>query len=206
MEGVLPRLCIGPEFLSEAQDIAPEQLFGRVYDDYVLEIGFGQGEHVSAMMRERPETGFIAAEPFINGVAAFLKDIQGMNEPNVRVLNDDGMKIACSLRPSSISKIYILNPDPWPKTRHHERRIINPENLDVLAKILKPGGELVLSTDVPGLADWMVTHTFNHPQFEWTANEARDFWTRPSGWHPTRYELKGANHSKRMCYLLFRRR
>ena len=116
------------------------------------------------------------------------------------------MKLARSLKPASLEGIYVLNPDPWPKKRHHERRIIRHENLDVLAKIIKPGGSLILSTDVPVLADWMVTHTFNHPAFVWQANEAKDFWERPEGWHPTRYELKGANHSKRMCYLLFKRK
>ncbi len=135
-----------------------------------------------------------------------MKDIKDIAEPNVRILHDDGMKIACSLAPASLDGLYILNPDPWPKKRHHERRIVNQDNLDVFAKILKPGAPMILSTDVPDLADWMITQSVNHSAFEWAANTANDWWKRPEGWHPTRYELKKANHSDRMCYLLFKRK
>lgn len=206
LEALLPLLGIRADDLPEDRSIAPASLFDAPYSSYWMEIGFGQGEHVAALMKENPDTGYLGAEPFINGVAGLVKEVQILGQRNVRILHDDGMKLARSLAPASLDGIYVLNPDPWPKKRHHERRIIKPQNLDVLAKIIKPGGSLILSTDVPDLADWMVTHTFNHPAFEWQASEAKDFWTRPDGWHPTRYELKGANHSKRMCYLLFRRK
>lgn len=202
---LLPVLAIPPQKLSEKHDLPPASLFSKAYDQYWLEIGFGQGEHVSALMRENPNVGYLAAEPFINGVAGLVKDVKEIPEQNVRILHDDGMKIACSLIPASIEGIYVLNPDPWPKKRHNERRIINRANLDAFAKILRPGGSLILSTDVPDLADWMVTQVVNHGSFQWHARSAQDFWTRPAGWHPTRYELKKANHSDRMCYLMFSR-
>jgi tRNA (guanine-N7-)-methyltransferase len=205
IEKLLPALSVAIEKLSERHDVHPASLFTKLYKQYWLEIGFGQGEHVSALMRENPDTGYLAAEPFINGVASFVKGIKDMCEHNVRILHDDGMKIACSLNPASIDGIYILNPDPWPKKRHHERRIVNQEKLHALAKILKSGAPMILSTDVPDLADWMMTQTVNHGAFTWEANSAKDWWERPSGWHPTRYELKRANHSERMCYLLFKR-
>ncbi len=203
INSLLPVLAIPLEKLSEKHDLAPAALFDKPYDDYWLEIGFGQGEHVSALMRENPRTGYLAAEPFINGVAGLVKDVKDIPQQNVRILQDDGMKIACSLEPQSITGIYVLNPDPWPKKRHNERRIINQANLTTFAKILKPGSPLILSTDVPDLADWMITQTVNHGAFQWHAKTAEDFWTRPVGWHPTRYELKKANHAKRMCYLSF---
>lgn len=205
LEALLPLLGIPPEKLTEDHTLAPSDLFAAPYSAYVLEIGFGDGEHVAAMMKENPDTGYLGAEPFINGVAGLIKHVKDMDDKNVRILNDDGMKVAKSLAPASLSEIYVLNPDPWPKKRHHNRRIVNPDNLDVFANILKPGGKLILSTDVPDLADWMITHTFNHPAFTWDAKSAGDFWTRPKGWHITRYEVKGANHAKRMCYLLFTR-
>jgi tRNA (guanine-N7-)-methyltransferase len=223
MQTLLPALSIPAQKLTEQHDLDPASLFDKPYTEYWLEIGFGQGEHVAALMRENPNIGYLGAEPFINGVAGFLKEVREKTEEirdqknltssplplpsiNARILNDDGIKLAASLKPTSINGIYVLNPDPWPKKRHHERRIINPQNLDILAKILKPGGQLILSTDVPDLADWMITHTHNHPAFDWQAYDAKDFWTRPDGWFPTRYELKKANHSSRMCYLIFVRK
>lgn len=203
---LLPKLSVPSDVLLETHALDPASLFPQTYQEYWLEIGFGQGEHVAALMRQNPNIGYLGAEPFINGVAGLLKDIQTIESPNVRILHDDGLKLACSLKPHAISGLYILNPDPWPKKRHHERRIINPQNLDIFAKILKPGAELILSTDVPDLADWMITHTFNHPAFSWQAVEAKHFWNRPNGWFPTRYELKKANHANKMCYLLFRRK
>jgi tRNA (guanine-N7-)-methyltransferase len=210
LRALLPSLTIPQDVLGEDHTLDPATLFDRPYSDYWLEIGFGQGEHVAALMRENPDIGYMGAEPFINGVAGLVKEVGALKEAygqtNVRILHDDGMKLACSLAPESLGGVYVLNPDPWPKRRHNERRIINKTNLDALARIIRPGGALILSTDVPDLADWMVTHTVNHPAFEWQAREAKDFWSRPAGWHPTRYELKGANHSKRMCYLIFERR
>jgi tRNA (guanine-N7-)-methyltransferase len=206
MQTLLPALSIPAEKLTEQHDLDPASLFDAPYQDYWLEIGFGQGEHVANLMRQNPHIGYLGAEPFINGVAGFLKEIKDIENPNARILNDDGMKLACSLKSASITGIYVLNPDPWPKKRHHERRIINQQNLDIFAKILKPGGSLILSTDVPDLADWMITHTYSHPAFAWQAQSAKDFWTRPEGWFPTRYELKKANHSDKMCYLIFVRK
>lgn len=211
LEALLPLLAVSDHFLTERHDLDPEQLFSRPYKGYWLEIGFGQGEHLSALARRHSDTGYMGAEPFINGVAAILKDVapdtKGAPEIlNLRLLNDDAMRLALSLQEGSLNGIYILNPDPWPKKRHRERRIVNTRNLDTFAKILKPGSELILSTDVPDLADWMVTQTCNHPAFEWTARCAEDWFVPPKGWISTRYEMKKARHAEKMCYLLFRRK
>lgn len=211
LDALLPLLGIPETLLNERHDLPPASLFSRPFKQYWLEIGFGQGEHLSALARRHPDTGYMGAEPFINGVAAILKDIGQdiKNTPqdlNIRLLNDDAMRLAFSLQENSLDGLYILNPDPWPKKRHHERRIVNARNLDAFAKILKPGASLILSTDVPDLADWMVTQTCNHPAFEWTAKRARDWQTPPHDWIPTRYELKKARHAEKMCYLIFTRK
>ena len=93
----------------------------------ILEIGFGNGEHLAEMMRRNPEHNFIGAEPFKNGMTAFLKEINDddLSLSNIRVHMDDAIPLVKSLAPSSIDEIYVLNPDPWHKTRHHQRRIIN---------------------------------------------------------------------------------
>ena len=112
--------------------------------------------------------------------------------------------IANSLAEDTLDGIYVLNPDPWHKKRHHKRRIINQTNLDCFARILKPGAELIMSTDVPDLAEWMFTHATIHPNFKWTGNSKQDWDTKPEGWITTRYEEKKAKGADKMVYMLFK--
>lgn len=138
---LLPRLEIEiPLSSGEGDLINPSALFPFVPHKTVLEIGFGNGEHVAAMMRTRPDDGFIGCEPFVNGMAAFLKTIKDEKNDHVRVWMDDAMEVVDHLTGDSLDEIYVLNPDPWPKTRHHKRRIISQANLDKCARVLKPGG------------------------------------------------------------------
>ncbi len=175
-------------------------------DKVILEIGFGNGEHLAEMMRRNPENNFIGAEPFINGMTAFLKEIDESDDlelNNIRVHMDDAIPLVKSLTSNSIDEIYVLNPDPWHKTRHHQRRIINQANLTEFSRIMKSGAKLIMTTDVVNLIEWMVTETFNHPDFEWTAQKADDWRKTPESWIPTRYETKGAKGSDHMNYLFF---
>ncbi len=203
---LLPSLSIPQSTLIEDGTLAPSSLFDSKYKEHWLEIGFGSGEHLSALMRRHPDIAWLGAEPYINGMAAFLKDIQDLETKNVRVHMDDAMMLANSLADKSLDGIYILNPDPWHKKRHHKRRIVNADNLNVFARILKPGGKLIMSTDVPYLAEWMVTHAARHKDFMWLANSARDWETPPRDWVTTAYEVKGAKGAKKMVYLFFERK
>lgn len=201
---VLPQIEITAESLKP--NTAPASLFTKPFKEYWLEIGFGHGERLAQEMHQKPGTGFLAAEPFKNGIADFLNTIQNHDLSNIRTLEDDGMILARNLAPHSMDGIYILNPDPWHKTRHHKRRIINQENLDILANILKPNAPLILTTDVEDLANWMCTQTCNHPDFEWRAKHKDDWDTPPPNWVTTRYEQKGAKGAKKMVYLIFKRK
>lgn len=203
LDELLPRLSIPDALLTEIGDLPPETLFPAPLPALWLEIGFGSGEHLSALMRRHPDWGFIGAEPFINGMSAFLKDIKDGPHDRIRVLMDDAMLAVNSLTPGTVDGIYVLNPDPWPKKRHYKRRIISQKNLDAFARILKPGGQLIMSTDVPGLAEWMALQASRHPAFRWTAEKADDWRTPPPGWIKTRYEEKGAKGASRMSYLVF---
>lgn len=206
MDSIFPRIQIPSSILTENHKTNPSDLFDKKHDEYWLEIGFGHGEHVAALARQNPNTGFIGAEPFVNGMAAFVKEIQNDPLDNIRALMDNGMIIAQSLKPSSLDGIYILNPDPWHKKRHHKRRIINQENLDIFARILKPGAKLIMTSDVEDMANWMCTHTCNHLEFNWTAQSIDDCYTPPEDWISTRYEQKGAKGAKKMIYLFFERK
>lgn len=202
---LFPKLKIPENILTEQQDLTPAQILEKHYQSYSLEIGFGQGERLAQQMQREPDTGFLGAEYFLNGMAAFLHDIEDLPLKNVRVLMGDGMIIVKSLASESLDTIYVLNPDPWHKTRHHKRRIINQENLSNFARVLKPGGVLIMSTDVPDLTDWMVTQASLHPDFTWQAKCAADWQTPPENWISTRYETKGAKGAKKMSYLFFKK-
>lgn len=205
LDMVLPHLEIPAAFLTEKGDLSPEALFGAPLPALWLEIGFGNGEHIIGLMEQHPDWGFIGAEPFINGMAALLKSLRNMPQNKIRVLMDDAMLAVNSLIDNSLDGIYVLNPDPWPKKRHHKRRIVSQKNLNAFARTLKPGGLLVMSTDVPDLAEWMVTQASMHPAFEWTAESAADWRNPPPGWIKTRYEVKRAKGADKMAYLVFKK-
>jgi tRNA (guanine-N7-)-methyltransferase len=205
LDTLLPALGIPPESITQAHDLDPLTLFNFTPEEMWLEIGFGSGEHVSGLMRRHGERAYIGAEPFINGMSAFLKDIENDDHKNIRVHMDDAVMLASSLKPESLDGIYILNPDPWHKKRHWKRRIVRPETLDIYARILKPGGKLIMSSDVPDMSEWMFTHTYNHPAFTWTAKRANDWRIAPENWITTKYEVKGAKNAKVMSYLIFER-
>lgn len=206
LDELLPKLHVNSEDLYRPHKINPQQLFLNNAAEIILEIGFGDGLHLKALCEREPQNGFIGVEPYINGMSGFLKSIQDTDISNVRVFMDDVHLLLPSLQDQSLDKIYILNPDPWHKKRHHKRRIINPANLDSFARLLKPEGLLILSTDVSELADWMITHTFNHPAFTWLAKSKKDWNTPPHGWIKTTYEGKNAKGSAQMTYLLFEKR
>lgn len=119
---------------------------------------------------------------------------------------DDAVPLVKALPENCIHQIYVLNPDPWPKTRHHKRRIINQDNLNEFSRILVSGGRLVMATDVDELAEWMCTQAMIHPAFEWTAECADDWRVMPQDWIKTRYEQKGEKAGRKQSYLIFENR
>jgi tRNA (guanine-N7-)-methyltransferase len=205
IEKILPQLSLPGELITEEENLDPDLLFPAPSNPVWFEIGFGNGEHLAALMRANPGNNYIGAEPFINGMAAFLKDIAKDPKDNIRVWMEDAITVINSLKVGTLDGIYILNPDPWPKKKHHKRRIVSPKNLDRFARVLKPGGWLIMTTDVDDLAEWMLTHTFRHPSFEWTAENRMDWTSSPPGWIETRYEQKGRRQERRQTYLIFRR-
>lgn len=171
-----------------------------------LEVGFGGGEHLAWQAARRPDVGFIGCEPFINGVASLLQHVDEAGLRNVRILDDDARPLLDALPDASIGRCFVLFPDPWPKTRHHKRRFIGPDNLPRLARVLEDGAELRLASDDASLIPWMLEHAWRHPDFEWLARHPEDWRTRPDDWPPTRYERKAAAAGRRPVFLRFRRR
>lgn len=198
---LLDQYGIKDNHIQQDASLHPNGLFNQDYTTFHLEIGFGNGEYLQNMLKHHPEAGFIGAEPFLNGVAALLKDIQDTKPDNLRVWPDDVRPLLRSFKDQCFESVYILNPDPWPKKKHHKRRIVNPTTLDEIARLLKTDGQLIMTTDVDDLAEWMATQTVNHPAFHWDIVSPCDTTKKPVNWLSTRYELKGAEEGRTQYYL-----
>jgi tRNA (guanine-N7-)-methyltransferase len=155
-----------------------------------LEVGFGAGEHLVWQAEHHPAVGLIGCEPYINGVAKCLAHLERAGVSNVRLFADDARFVMAALPPASLSRVFVLFPDPWPKTRHHKRRFVQRANLDTLARLMKPDAELRLATDDPSYLPWMVEQACTHPAFQWLAVSPADWRSRPPDWPATRYEQK----------------
>jgi len=204
LETLLPRLRLDAEALRSGA-LEPAALFPQPTDDIWLEIGFGGGEHLAAQAKANPDVGFIGCEFFLNGVAKMLRAIEQEGLENVRLHDHDARTILEALPEASLGKIFVLFPDPWPKTRHHKRRIIQSDVMDHFARLLRPGGELRFASDIDGYKDWMLRHARAHPHFTWQAAGPADWRDRPDDWPGTRYEAKAVREGRAPAYFRFRR-
>src|SRR6185312_7806272 len=155
-----------------------------------LEIGFGGGEHMAAQAARRPDLLILGAEPFQNGVASALRHIDEAALTNVRVLDGDARELMANLPDASLDRIFVLFPDPWPKSRHNKRRIVQAETVAEFARLLKPGGTLRFASDWADYVDWSLERFLANPAFRWAADEAADWRAPPADHTTTRYEEK----------------
>lgn len=186
--------------------IDPHALFDPPKQRIWLEVGFGGGEHLAAQAAAHPDIGFIGCEPYINGLAKMLASIEDQALANVRLLADDARLLLAALPESCLDRVFVLFPDPWPKSRHHKRRFVAPAVLDALARVMLDGAELRMATDEAGYLRWMLEHTLRHDDFDWLARGPRDWRARPADWPETRYESKAAEAGRTSTYLRFLRR
>jgi tRNA (guanine-N7-)-methyltransferase len=155
-----------------------------------LEIGFGGGEHMASQAARAPDVLIVGCEPFLNGVASAVRHVAEQDLKNVRIHDGDARELAARLPDASLDRVFILFPDPWPKARHHKRRIVQTEMVADLARVLKPGGRLRFATDVAGYADWALERVLASPDFDWPAQKADDWRVAPADHITTRYEEK----------------
>ena len=171
-----------------------------------FEIGFGSGEHLADRADMLPDHGFIGAEPFLNGVAAALAHVRDKRLANVRLWRGDALEVLDRVPDGALSFLYLLHPDPWPKTRHAKRRMVNDGPVELFAAKLKPGGELRIATDHPVYLEWTLMVMRRHEQqFDWTAENPSDFLEPSGGWIETRYGAKSRREGRRPYYLRYRR-
>ena len=186
VDDILPGLTV-PVGADAALD--PHTLFASA-GPVCLEIGFGGGEHLIEQAQRATGTGFIGCEPFIEGMAKALTGIQENGLTNVRLWMDDARLLMASLTDHSVDQAFILFPDPWPKKKQQKRRLIQPDFLTELHRILAPGARVRFATDVASYADEALARFLAHGGFAWQAERADDWRIPPEDHVPTRYEAK----------------
>jgi len=170
-----------------------------------LEIGFGGGEHLLWQAHQNPDVAVIGCEPFEDGVIKVLTAATGEKLPNIRVHMDDVRGILKAMAPNSIDRAFILFPDPWPKRKHRKRRLVNASLLKLLARVMRPGAELRIGTDIGDYARTMLEAFAGEPAFSWQASSPADWRERPLDWPETRYEAKAVREGRRRYYFRFLR-
>ncbi|MBR1648387.1 MAG: tRNA (guanosine(46)-N7)-methyltransferase TrmB [Alphaproteobacteria bacterium] len=212
MENFLPQVKLDPQ-----NPLSFPIEHSKVY----LEIGFGDGDHLAGHSAKHRDICYIGAEVFKNGIANLLSLITGIKQndevtddikllpertDNVRIWDDDIRLLFPLIKDNSIDRVFLLFPDPWPKKRHEARRFINPGNLKILARILKPGGVLRVATDHIIYKIWTLRQLHESPDFRWTAACGKDWKFEPSDWEPTKYQRKAIREGRRPVFLDFVRK
>ncbi|WP_036766567.1 tRNA (guanine(46)-N(7))-methyltransferase TrmB, partial [Parvularcula oceani] len=187
--------------------VAPKR---KTAQEVWLEVGFGGGEHLAWQAERHPDALLVGAEPFVNGVAKLLTQIEERRLSNVRICHGDARQLMAAMPDRCLSRLFVLHPDPWPKRKHHKRRIVSQPFLAEAARLLRPGAELRVSSDIPDYVRWtlMQVQVANREErrFEWTARAPSDWLDRPGDWPQTRYEAKALREGRRPAYLRFLRR
>jgi tRNA (guanine-N7-)-methyltransferase len=191
-----------------------DRLFGRVAPR-VLEIGFGMGDATAAMAAADPDRDYLAVEVHTPGIGNLLALIGELRLTNVRVAHGDAMELVRRLTPHSLDAIHVFFPDPWPKARHHKRRLIQPGNVRLLRRTLRVGGLLHCATDWPHYAEQMAATLAADPGL----TPVEGGFSAPSGGSgaadgtapaapgrpETRFERRGVRAGRPIVDLMFRR-
>ena len=203
MRDLLPQ--IGIDLTPDGDPIQPRDLFADGTKEVWLEIGFGAGEHLAWQAARRPDVGFIGCDPFLNGVSTLLDQIAIENLSNVRIFPDDARLLMARLGGGGINRLFLLFPDPWPKRRHHKRRMVTRENVARFADIMADGGEFRFATDHPEYGRASLIKLLDEPRFRWLAERPGDWRERPEDWPETRYEGKAREAGRAPMFLRFER-
>jgi len=170
-----------------------------------LEIGFGGSEHLIWQAEHNPDIHLIGAEPFLNGVAKAVRGAAEGDLKNLSLHHGDVRDVLSALPDESLDRIFVLFPDPWPKSRHHKRRLLRTAFIAELHRVLKPGGQLRFGSDIIHYVDWTLTRLKKHGGFEFTPETQADWRIRPDDWPPTRYEAKAIREGRICHYFIFTR-
>lgn len=203
---LLPSVSVDPSkpFSAPFGRLAERESKGAQRDLW-LEIGFGGGEHLVWQAKHNPSVDLIGCEPFEDGVVKVLTAIDEQHLSNIRLHMGDARDVLRWLAPASVSRAFILFPDPWPKRKHRKRRLVNSATLKLLALAMKPGAELRIGTDIGDYARTMLEAFRAQDDFRWQAASPQDWRIRPPDWPETRYEQKAEREGRRRYYFRFLR-
>jgi tRNA (guanine-N7-)-methyltransferase len=200
----LPRLRFSTD-----QAASPLSAFAPGLSALWIEVGFGGGEHALAQAAEHPRTALLACEVFANGICSLLSrlvpeggEADAPLPGNLRLWPEDARTLLRALPDASVDQLFLLFPDPWPKARHAKRRFVHPENLPLLARLLKPGAAWRVASDDPTYQAWV-----NEVMREQTLfDQPPPTMERNPGWPLTRYEAKALRVGRTPLYWTFHRR
>lgn len=179
----LPKVQVGA-----ATDFA---VLKDVYDKVILEIGFGNGDFTAHIAKANLKNLYIGAEPFLNGVASLLRKIKDNEISNIRLFPDDVRLLLASMPFKYLDKVFIICPDPWPKTRHHKRRLVQAALLEELSRYLKEGATIEIVTDHLGYAEWILEESLKCQSLKIKSSKLEDHKTLPADWVYTKYQRRG---------------
>jgi tRNA (guanine-N7-)-methyltransferase len=176
------------------------------YEDIWFEIGFGGAEHLIWQAVNHPHVAVLGAEPFEPGVAKALTAADEQSLENLRLHHGDARDILGALADNSLGKLFVLFPDPWPKSKHHKRRLINEAFIAEAHRVLKPGGEFRFGSDIIHYIDWALTRIHRHGGFDWQPSSQSDWRVRGEDWPQTRYLAKALREGRSGHFFTFLKR
>ena len=200
------KYLINNNIFSSNPKLLLENLFGVKPKKIILEIGFGGGENLINSAKMNPDNLYIGADPFLNTNARCLKELLNSNIKNVKIWPDDIRQLINFFPLNTFSEVKILFPDPWPKFKHKNRRLIQNDFLSSLCKILKPHGVITIGTDHFIMKSWILETFQTHPGFKWKAQDASDWRTRPSDCFETKYEKKSIIENRKPNWFIFEKK
>jgi tRNA (guanine-N7-)-methyltransferase len=191
MDGLLPQVAV---------DVAAP--LAQTQNRRWLEIGFGGGEHLAHQAALNPDITILGAEPYLNGVAKLMAEIEVRKLSNVRVHYGDARALLEALPDQCFERVYLLYPDPWPKARQNKRRFVNPENLKNIHRVLQPQGQFWFASDIDDYVAWTREHVEAFGGFAQEGDPTQPF----ENWTRTRYEAKAVREGRGQNYLRFIKR
>jgi tRNA (guanine-N7-)-methyltransferase len=204
LDATLPRLRITAD---QARD--PRGAFAMPGAPLWVEIGFGGGEHTLAQIEAHRDVAYIASEVFENGLCSLLtrlvaegEEATGALPGNLRLWPQDARHLLTALPEGALDRLFLMFPDPWPKSRHAKRRFVHPSLLPLVARALPSGGEWRIASDDPTYQGWVEEVMADATDFTLVAREH----ARPPGWPGTRYEAKALREGRSPIYWTFARR
>lgn len=181
-----------------------DSLFGR-HARTVLEIGFGDGKSLAAMAQAQPETNFLGIEVHRPGIGSLLQALEVAGLTNVRISNRDAIVVIKNqINDNSLDAVHLFFPDPWPKKRHHKRRIVSQAFLSEIARVLRPAGLLHMATDWQDYAAHMMQELGRHELFQNTTGE-NEYSEKPDYRPETKFERRGLKLGHKVRDLVFKR-